>query len=300
MLKHTIIIAAIAGLVLALAPVARAVPITINNPNFEIGSRGPGVIGWDVSKWGGGTGWNIATDDWLGSTTEPNAVRMYIYSGATRGTLSQDIGTVSSFALNPELSFSFDAKWLMSATTDPEYLSDVEFAAYFAVDGVRITSGEVAWTSFSPATVPSDQWDRYTVTTDVTGMTPDEQVAIVFEVNTPYTAFAPRVVVDTIEVEAAPAATDVPGDVDGDGDVNLADMGLFETQFGASALPLPPGENSADLDEDGDVDLDDLVFIRDNFGYVTPVAPAPTPEPATMSLLALGGLTVLRKRRRRA
>ena len=297
MLKHTIIIAAIAGLVLALAPVARAVPITINNPNFEIGSRGPGVIGWDVSKWGGGTGWNIATDHWLGSTTEPNAVRMYIYSGATRGTLSQDIGTVSSFALNPELSFSFDAKWLMSATTDPGYLSDVEFAAYFAVDGVRITSGEVAWTSFSPATVPSGQWDRYTVTTDVTGMTPDEQVAIVFEVNTPYTAFAPRVVVDTVEVEAAPAATDVPGDVNGDQVVNDADLALFEAQFGGT----PAG---ADFDGDGDVDLDDFATMRGNWGFGTGGAPLPaadaTPEPATMSLLALGGLTVLRKRRRRA
>ena len=102
-------------------------------------------------------------------------------------------------------------------------------------------------------------------------------------------------------LEMVVAVTDVPGDVDGDGNVDLADMGIFEAQFGMSGLPLPPGENSPDLDADGDVDLDDLVFIRDNFGFVTPAAPAAaTPEPATMTVLAIGGLAVLRRRRRKA
>ena len=96
-----------------------------------------------------------------------------------------------------------------------------------------------------------------------------------------------------------PIVTPATGDVDGDGDVDLADVGYFEAQFGASGLPLPPGENSADLDADGDVDLDDLVFIRDGFGYVTPAAPsAATPEPATMTVLAIGGMLVLRRRRK--
>ena len=95
--------------------------------------------------------------------------------------------------------------------------------------------------------------------------------------------------------------TDVPGDVNGDGDVDLADVGYFEAQFGMSGLPVPPVDlNSADLDADGDVDLHDLVFIRDGFGFVTPEAPAAaTPEPATMTVLAIGGLLVLRRRRLR-
>ncbi|MDP7288818.1 MAG: PEP-CTERM sorting domain-containing protein, partial [Phycisphaerae bacterium] len=61
---------------------------------------------------------------------------------------------------------------------------------------------------------------------------------------------------------------------------------------------------TADFDGDGDVDLDDFVIIRENFGFTSapqPAAPdfSATPEPATMSLLALGGLMVLRRRRRK-
>ena len=96
-----------------------------------------------------------------------------------------------------------------------------------------------------------------------------------------------------------PGVVTVPGDVDGDDDVDLQDLGYFEAQFGMSGLPVPPiGPNSADLDEDGDVDLDDLKIMRDYWG-AAPAAPAATPEPATVTLLALGGLMVLRRRRLR-
>ncbi len=92
----------------------------------------------------------------------------------------------------------------------------------------------------------------------------------------------------------------VEGDTDGDGDVDDDDLTTFQAQFGLKT----PG-NSADFDGDDDVDLDDFVILRANFG--TGVGPAPsspdfssTPEPATMSLLALGGLLVVRRRRRKA
>ena len=91
-----------------------------------------------------------------------------------------------------------------------------------------------------------------------------------------------------------PIVSPAAGDVDGDGDVDLADMGHFENQFGGPGVD----PHNADLNEDGLADLHDLVLIRDTFGYTSPTAPsAATPEPATMTLLAISGLLVLRRRR---
>ena len=95
----------------------------------------------------------------------------------------------------------------------------------------------------------------------------------------------------------------VPGDLDGDGDVDLADLGLFELQFGSQSHgPAPGPPYSADFDEDQDVDLDDFVVMRDNLGAgVTAPQPAgaATPEPATLILMAAGLPVLVRRSRRR-
>ncbi len=83
----------------------------------------------------------------------------------------------------------------------------------------------------------------------------------------------------------------LPGDADGDGDVDAFDLGLWQTQFGETGDGL-----SADFDADGDVDAFDLGIWQINFG--TGVGAA-VPEPATVGLLAAGGLVTLAGRRRR-
>jgi hypothetical protein len=95
-----------------------------------------------------------------------------------------------------------------------------------------------------------------------------------------------------------------PGDTNGDRIVDATDLTNFQAAFGLSGATLDALAFDADFDNDGDADLDDFVTLRQYFGTDFNPAPAPanpaaTPEPATMSLLALGGLAILRRRRRK-
>ena len=59
----------------------------------------------------------------------------------------------------------------------------------------------------------------------------------------------------------------LPGDVDGDGDVDLADLQLLLAAYGTFSGD-PAYNADADFDADGDVDLADLQFLLSNYGAV--------------------------------
>lgn len=65
-----------------------------------------------------------------------------------------------------------------------------------------------------------------------------------------------------VEVETAPPC---PGDVNGDGSVNLTDLATLLANFG---IPSGATRSQGDLDGDGDVDLTDLATLLANFGTV--------------------------------
>jgi len=85
------------------------------------------------------------------------------------------------------------------------------------------------------------------------------------------------------------------GDTNGDFVVDAADYIAVKRNLGLlSGASLAQGN----VDGDDDVDWDDLQLVMTNFGSGAGATPATTPEPATLGLLAIGALAVIRRRRR--
>ncbi|HDZ19874.1 MAG TPA: PEP-CTERM sorting domain-containing protein [Phycisphaerae bacterium] len=83
------------------------------------------------------------------------------------------------------------------------------------------------------------------------------------------------------------------GDFNLDGLVNGTDLALMKTAFGQPGMGYADGNANCDALVDGT----DLAILKTNFGFIAPPGGA-VPEPVTIGLLSLGGLTLLRRRRR--
>ena len=83
------------------------------------------------------------------------------------------------------------------------------------------------------------------------------------------------------------------GDFDGDGDIDGNDLLIWQNNF-----PRTDGAAISfigDATGDGNVDGDDFLIWQNSFPY--PAVLSKTPEPASLGLLALGALLMLRRRR---
>jgi len=90
----------------------------------------------------------------------------------------------------------------------------------------------------------------------------------------------------------------IAGDLDDDGDVDLADYQVFQANFtGPAGSGKTPDEG--DLDGDGDIDLADYGAFQANFTGPGTGGGMVNPEPATLALLGLGGVGLLLGRKRR-
>jgi hypothetical protein len=101
----------------------------------------------------------------------------------------------------------------------------------------------------------------------------------------------------TTDVEARFAAGSqdiiaIPGDINGDGQVDGLDLNLLGADW-QSVSPVTP---EADINGDGIVDGLDLNILGGNWQAGVPAPGAAIPEPASLALLGIGAMAMLRRR----
>ncbi len=98
--------------------------------------------------------------------------------------------------------------------------------------------------------------------------------------------------VDRIYITDVDPTTFVPlvGDLDSDGFVGINDLNIVLAAWNQN---VPPANPLADPSGDGFVGIDDLNTVLGNWNAGTPPTASAVPEPAALSLLALGGLALL-------
>ena len=100
--------------------------------------------------------------------------------------------------------------------------------------------------------------------------------------------------VDYDEVVLTTYKVVIPGDTNGDGDIDDSDLGTILANYTGPIENAGKTFEQGDTDFDGDVDDSDLGTAL--AGYTGPLSPASVPEPASAALIALGGLALLRRR----
>ncbi len=86
-----------------------------------------------------------------------------------------------------------------------------------------------------------------------------------------------------------------PGDFNFDGAVDVSDLGILATNYGTmSGMTWETG----DVNGDSAVDVSDLGILATNYGTSTEAAASATPEPGTMTLMGVGALALLFRRRK--
>jgi PEP-CTERM motif-containing protein len=144
-------------------------------------------------------------------------------------------------------------------------------------------TADVAYTMLTPGETTTVEYDYSAL--DFTG---SSWVQFRFFTNTPNLVSNPgKIYLDNFRVETD--GEQLPGDANGDGSVTDADYTIWADNYDISPATFEMG----DFNGDGGVSDADYTIWADNYGATT----GAVPEPATLSLIALGGLAALRRRK---
>ena len=144
-----------------------------------------------------------------------------------------------------------------------------------------------AWFNTDPTNTGPTRIANITLTNDAMGT---------FSLRASFTGNPVQVLFEDGYVVNGRAYFSIPGDLDDDGYVGLDDLDIILNNWNQN---VPPADPRADPSNDDYVGLDDLDILLNNWNFGIPPAAvsANVPEPAGLTLLALGGVTMLLRRR---
>ena len=182
---------------------------------------------------------------------------------------------VYGYNLNGDYTSNMSAYALTTNAIDCNHLSFVElrFWRWLGVEkwdnaSIEVSNDGSDWTEIwaNPAgtSVSDDSWQA--VSYDISGVADGQATLYIRWImgETDSSVTYPGWNIDDVEIWAASDDVTVSGDLDGDGDVDLADLSQMLANYGLTEGAV---YEDGDLDGDGDVDLADLSALLANYGF---------------------------------
>ena len=222
-----------------------------------------GQVSWSVTPTGG----------------NPGAFLNHLYSAGVKVTVG-----VPAPAAQADWTIKFDSQW------------DSGYFARFMVEGMTaggtvenwgggvVVGGTQLGATYNLDANTNGAWVTRTV--NVTVPAGYDSIALVWELGSDSAGIRG---IDNVLVTIPGAASAHPGDANNDGFVDVGDLGILGANYGKTSGMTWA---TADFTGDGAVDVGDLGILGANYGWPTAGA---VPEPATLSLLALGALSLIRR-----